>query len=64
MTKLCNNILEAIGNTPLVQLQRMTKPDEAKIIVKVEAVNPGGSIKSRPALAMIEACLLYTSRCV
>lgn len=55
MTKLCNNILEAIGNTPLVQLQRMTKPDEAKIIVKVEAVNPGGSIKSRPALAMIEA---------
>lgn len=55
MTKLCENILEAIGNTPLVQLQKLTKAEDAKIIVKVESVNPGGSIKSRPALAMIEA---------
>lgn len=55
MTKLCKNILEAIGNTPLVELQRLPKANDARIIVKVESVNPGGSIKSRPALAMIEA---------
>lgn len=55
MNKLCHNILEAVGNTPLVELQRLTGPDDARVIVKVEFLNPGGSIKSRPALAMIEA---------
>lgn len=55
MNKLCHNILEAVGHTPLVELQRMTGPEDARIIVKVEFLNPGGSIKSRPALAMIEA---------
>lgn len=55
MKKLCKNILEAVGETPLVELQRLPGPDDARVIVKVEGLNPGGSIKSRPALAMIEA---------
>ncbi len=55
MERICRNILEAIGNTPLVKIQRLTGVDEASIIAKVESLNPGGSIKSRPALAMIEA---------
>lgn len=55
MEKVCRNILEAVGNTPLVELQRLTGVDDAKVLVKVEYLNPGGSIKSRPALAMIEA---------
>jgi len=55
VNKLCHNILEAVGQTPLVELQRMTGPEDARIIVKIEFLNPGGSIKSRPALAMIEA---------
>lgn len=50
-----NNILEAIGETPLVQLQRMTGPYDARVLVKTEFLNPGGSIKSRSALAMVEA---------
>ncbi len=50
-----NNILEAIGETPLVQLQRMTGPRDARVLVKAEFLNPGGSIKSRSALAMVEA---------
>jgi len=55
LERICRNILEAIGNTPLVKIQRLTGVDEASIIAKVESLNPGGSIKSRPALAMIEA---------
>lgn len=47
-------ILEAVGNTPLIQLQRMTEPDSARILVKWEGQNVGGSIKTRTALAMIE----------
>lgn len=47
--------MEAVGNTPLVELQRMTGPDDARILVKVEGLNVGGSIKTRTALNMIEA---------
>jgi len=46
--------LDAIGNTPVVQLQRLTPPDSAAVYVKVESVNPTGSYKDRMALAMIE----------
>lgn len=46
--------LDAIGNTPVVQLQRITPPDSAAVYVKVEGVNPTGSYKDRMALAMIE----------
>ena len=49
----CNNILDAIGNTPIIKLQRMAGPDDATILVKFEGLNVGGSIKTRTALNMI-----------
>lgn len=49
-----NSILESIGNTPLVQLNRVTKGVEAKVSVKLEYLNPSGSLKDRIALKMIE----------
>jgi len=52
---ICNNILEAIGNTPLVRLNRMVTPDMAEVLVKFEATNIGGSIKTRTAYNMILA---------
>ncbi len=55
MQGVIHSILEAVGNTPLVELQRMTGPQDAKILVKVEGLNVGGSIKTRTALNMIEA---------
>ena len=42
-----------IGRTPIVRLQRIVEPDHAEVWVKVEGMNPGGSIKDRPALAMV-----------
>lgn len=51
---ICNTVLEAVGHTPLVRLQRMPLPDSAEILVKFEALNVGGSIKTRTALNMIE----------
>lgn len=48
-----NNILEAIGHTPLVQLRHMVDDDCARILVKVEGLNVGGSIKTRTAYNMI-----------
>ncbi len=50
-----NNILEAMGNTPIIRLNHMTGPDDAEILVKYEGMNVGGSIKTRTALKMIEA---------
>ena len=50
-----NNILEAVEHTPMVRLNHMAEPDSAQILVKFEAVNVGGSIKTRTALNMIEA---------
>ena len=49
-----NNVLEAVGNTPLIRLNRIPEPDSAEILVKFEALNVGGSIKTRTALNMIE----------
>lgn len=49
-----NSILEAIGHTPMVRLRRLPEKGSAEILVKIESVNPGGSIKARPALRMIE----------
>ena len=51
---ICENILEAVGNTPLVRLNRMPEEGSAEILVKVESLNVGGSIKTRTALNMIE----------
>lgn len=48
-------ILDAIGNTPLVEIQRLNPNPRVRIFAKIEYMNPGGSIKDRPALSMIEA---------
>jgi cystathionine beta-synthase len=50
----CKNILETIGNTPLVRLNRVTKDVKATVLAKVETFNPGNSIKDRMALKMVE----------
>lgn len=47
------NILEAIGHTPIIQLNRMTEEDSARVLVKFEGLNVGGSIKTRTAYNMI-----------
>lgn len=49
-----NNILETIGNTPLVKLNNITKDIPATILAKIETTNPGNSIKDRMAVKMIE----------
>jgi cysteine synthase A len=51
---ILDNILGAIGNTPLVRLNRITKGVDANILVKCEHLNPSGSIKDRMGLRMIE----------
>ena len=50
---ICENILEAIGNTPVVRLNRIPKEGSAEILVKVEPLNVGGSIKTRTAMNML-----------
>lgn len=50
----CESILDAIGDTPLVRLRRLPAPGSAEVWVKLEAMNPGGSAKDRPARSMIE----------
>ncbi|MHB8261987.1 MAG: pyridoxal-phosphate dependent enzyme [Bacteroidia bacterium] len=52
--KYCKNILETIGNTPMVKINRITKDIPALVLAKVETFNPGNSIKDRMALKMIE----------
>lgn len=49
-----NNILETIGNTPLVKLNSITKDIKATVLAKIETTNPGNSIKDRMAVKMIE----------
>lgn len=49
-----NNILEGLGNTPIIRLNRLVDEDSAEILVKFEGLNVGGSIKTRTAYAMIE----------
>lgn len=50
---ICNTILDAVGNTPIIRLQHMTGPEDAEILVKFEGLNVGGSIKTRTALNMV-----------
>lgn len=52
--KICNNILETIGNTPLVKINSITKDLPCTVLAKIETFNPGNSIKDRMALKMIE----------
>ena len=51
--KIYNNISEVIGRTPLVRLNNLEDENMAEILVKLEGMNPGGSVKDRPALYMI-----------
>lgn len=51
--KYFNNILETIGNTPLVKINKLHGGTEATILAKVETTNPGNSVKDRMALRMI-----------
>jgi cysteine synthase A len=48
-----SNILEAIGHTPVIRLNKMTDVDSAEILVKFEGLNAGGSIKTRTAFNML-----------
>ena len=50
---ICNSILDAMGNTPIIRLNNITDPDSAEILVKFEGLNVGGSIKTRTAYNMI-----------
>ena len=49
-----NNVLEAMGHTPMIRLNRMVSTDSAEVLVKFEGLNVGGSIKTRTAFNMIE----------
>ncbi len=50
---ICNSILDAIGNTPIIRLSNMCDEDSAEVLVKFEGLNVGGSIKTRTAYNMI-----------
>jgi cysteine synthase len=52
--KIAKDISELIGNTPMVRLHRLVKPGMAEVLVKLEYFNPGGSVKDRICLSMIE----------
>ncbi len=52
--KYANSILDTIGNTPLVKLNKITKDVDAMVLAKLESFNPGNSVKDRMALKMIE----------
>lgn len=53
--KIAENVLELVGNTPMVRLNRVVGPGSAEVIGKMESLNPAGSVKDRIALNMIEA---------
>ncbi len=53
-SKIVNNVSELIGGTPLVRLNRIVEPDAAEVLAKPEYLNPGGSVKDRICLSMIE----------
>ena len=54
MANICDNLCDLIGNTPLLKMSRFAPDVDAEILGKIEAFNPGGSVKDRIALAMIE----------
>ncbi|MBI2756877.1 MAG: cystathionine beta-synthase [Chloroflexi bacterium] len=55
MPQILESILDAVGNTPLVRLHRVAAGIRTPVVAKVESLNPGGSVKDRIGLAMIEA---------
>ncbi len=52
---IADSVLDLIGRTPMVRLTRVTEGISCPVVAKVETTNPGGSVKDRPALAMIDA---------
>ena len=54
---ICDNVLEYIGHTPIIRLNRMNDPEAAEVLVKYEGLNVGGSIKTRTAYNMIKQAL-------
>ncbi len=54
---VCNNVLEYIGHTPMIRLNRMNDPEAAEVLVKYEGLNVGGSIKTRTAYNMIKQAI-------
>jgi cysteine synthase A len=52
--KMAGSVLDLVGGTPLVRLNRIPKPGDATVLAKLESLNPGGSVKDRIALAMVE----------
>ena len=55
MSQFYKNVIEGIGNTPLVEIARLNPNKKVRILAKMESANPGGSIKDRTALFMIES---------
>src|ERR1044072_1799960 len=55
--RICDGILDAVGGTPLVRLRRYLATDGFHLLAKVEALNPAGSIKDRPAVSILEHAL-------
>lgn len=53
MSGIANSLMELIGNTPMLRLQRITKDTAAGLVVKLEYFNPGGSVKDRTGYSMI-----------
>ena len=54
---ICDNVLEYIGHTPMIRLNRMNDPEAAEVLVKYEGLNVGGSIKTRTAYNMIKQAI-------
>lgn len=52
--KVCKNVLETIGNTPMIRLNKVASEVKALVLAKVETFNPGHSIKDRMAVQMID----------
>ena len=53
--KIADNVLELVGNTPMVRLNRVVPSGSAEVVGKMESLNPAGSVKDRIALNMIAA---------
>ncbi|MEY2420930.1 MAG: cystathionine beta-synthase [Acidimicrobiaceae bacterium] len=53
--QIADSLLDLIGNTPLVRLRRVSEGLRCQVVAKLETTNPGGSVKDRPAVAMIDA---------
>ena len=59
---LASSVLDLVGATPLVRLNRLVTFEHAEVLVKLESQNPAGSVKDRIALAMIEAAERWSAQ--